>query len=636
MLKYIKSFVFFLIVSSTATFAQQVCTGTLGDPVININFGSGSNEFAGPLGVANTNYNYITGTPNDGQYTIAKSTNGMHNGARGWHQISNHTPNDPNGYMMVVNASNNPGIFYQTSIPNLCPGTKYEFAAWIINLLNYSGIKPNITFIIENNSGQIVHRENTGDILDGPTPKWIQYATTFTTTTETDLVLKIINNGPGGGGNDIALDDITFRACGPTIKPTINDAPTNVTVCEGSSGIYKLDAEVSSGYTAPVFQWQKYDGTMWTDIPGENSLQTSVNLINATSGIYRYRLLAAERQNINALNCRIASEPLVITINPKLNTIATSSGQNCVGSTIQLSASEGTTFSWVGPNDYTSTDKNPVLTNVQLSTSGTYTVTATSNGCTSISSTEVKVVQPIEISTTFTPVDICESQPLQLEASGGVTYKWFPDVGLSNANISNPILTPKESTVYTVTVSNGSCSATATVTVNVIKNAVANAGNDIKTLEGKSVVLNGKVSGDNVSYFWTPGDYLDDATKLNPVSTPPTDITYTLHAVSNNGCLSSTDDVFIKVYPKVIIPNSFTPNGDGINDNWTIPAIDAFPNARIKVTNRYGNLVYESNGIYSPWDGKTQGKDLPSATYYYTIYLNEDFPVFSGWVFIVR
>ena len=170
----------------------------------------------------------------------------------------------------------------------------------------------------------------------------------------------------------------------------------------------------------------------------------------------------------------------------------------------------------------------------------------------------------------------------------------------------------------------------------VIKNAVANAGLDRKVLAGQSLTLDGKVEGTNVKYYWTPSDYLDDATKLNPIATPPIDITYTLQAESTSGCTNSTDEVFIKVYPKISISNTFTPNGDGVNDTWEIPAADAFSTTRVKVVNRDGNLIYQSYGKYKPWDGKFNGKDLPIGTYYYTIYFNDDFKVFSGWVFITR
>jgi len=624
---------FIILLFTLGKLSAQQCLGTLGDPVININFGSGNNKFSSSLGNS-TNYKFVIGTPEDGDYTVSKNTNGMRSG---WHQINNHTPNDPDGYMMVVNASYTPGIFYQTSIPDLCPQTTYEFAAWIINILNYSGIKPNITFSIETNAGDVIHTYNTGNIPDGSTPNWVQYATTFTTTDQTELVLKITNNGPGGNGNDIALDDITFRACGPVIIPSIADNPsTNISVCEGTAGSYSLRADVSAGYSDPVFQWQVNTGSTWTDIPGENSTQTTVNLSNATKGIYQYRIVAAEKQNIGSVNCRVASSPLVITLNAKPHTVASHNGPVCVGANIQLSATEGETFNWTGPNGFTSTDKSPLINNAQLNMSGVYTVTATLSGCTSTSSIDVSVLDLVYASTSFNSVPICEGTSTRLFASGGTVYKWFPTAGLSEPDIADPIPTPKETTIYTVTVSNGVCSATATSEVVVIKNAVADAGADIKIINGQSTTLNGKISGDNVSYFWTPIDYLDNSTKLNPIANPPKDIIYTLHAVSNSGCSISADEVFIKVYPKIVIPNSFSPNGDGVNDTWIIPALDDFPNAKVSIVNRTGSLLYQSNGVYKPWDGKFEGKDLPVGTYYYTIYFNDDFKMFSGWVFLAR
>ncbi len=72
-----------------------------------------------------------------------------------WHDVAeDHTPSDINGYMMVVNASFNPGDFFVKTVDGLCPNTTYEFAAWIFNVLEPfacrgQGIKPNITFNIE-------------------------------------------------------------------------------------------------------------------------------------------------------------------------------------------------------------------------------------------------------------------------------------------------------------------------------------------------------------------------------------------------------------------------------------------------------------------------------------------------------
>jgi hypothetical protein len=160
-MRYLPIFlIFFLILFCNANLLAQ-CNGTLGDPIKNETFGSGTSTFASPLPNDVTNYTYFAGSPDDGQYTIAKTISGLNGG---WiPSIVNHTPNDPNGYMMVVNASNSPGIFYQTTITDLCPNTTYEFSAWVINILKNTGIKPSVRFSIENNGIEIGSGQKVGE-----------------------------------------------------------------------------------------------------------------------------------------------------------------------------------------------------------------------------------------------------------------------------------------------------------------------------------------------------------------------------------------------------------------------------------------------------------------------------------------
>lgn len=608
----------------------QVCTGTLGDPIINIDFGRGANNIGSPI--SQTNYRFILGSPDDGEYTITKTTNGLNGG---WHQnVVNNTPNDPNGYFMLVNADFTKGVFYQTTINNLCPNTTYEFAAWVINILRNSGIKPNIRFTIENN-GISIKEFTTGDIFEGSATNWIKYGTIFTTPANVGVItLKMTNENPGGSGNDLAIDDITFRPCGPTISSTINNTGINANLCAGENGSFNLSSTVSSGYNDPVYQWQEFIGNNWVNITGETTTQTTRVFTNAQPGIYQYRLAVAERANINSTNCRVSSATLTINVNAKPTPTATNSGAACEGSNIQLNVHQGISFEWTGPNSFSSTLQNPQITNVTSANAGNYQVKVTNAaGCVAITSTVLTVLPIVNANINISDATICENQSFNLVASGGTTYNWLPTEGLSNASIANPIASPLQTTTYTVTVSNGACSETKDVTIRVLKNANANAGDDKKLLVGQSVVLNGAALGDNVTFSWSPTDYLDDPTKINPVATPPTDITYTLTVQS--GCNTSTDDVFVKVYPKIEIPNTFTPNGDGINDTWNIPSISAFEKPRLQVINRNGQLVYETRNA-APWDGKSEGKNVPVGVYYYNLYLNEDFKLYSGWVMLTR
>ncbi|MCU0395070.1 MAG: hypothetical protein MUF29_04125, partial [Chitinophagaceae bacterium] len=109
----------------------QICTGSLGDPVVNIHFGAGNNPGA-PLPGSIVSYSYTSvACPDDGFYTLSNNSIGCFGNT--WHNLSeDHTPNDQGGYMMVVNASTAAGVFYVDTVRGLCGGTTYEFAAWIV------------------------------------------------------------------------------------------------------------------------------------------------------------------------------------------------------------------------------------------------------------------------------------------------------------------------------------------------------------------------------------------------------------------------------------------------------------------------------------------------------------------------
>ncbi|MFN9855902.1 MAG: IPT/TIG domain-containing protein, partial [Bacteroidota bacterium] len=93
------------------------------------------------------------------------------------------------------------------------------------------------------------------------------------------------------------------------------------------------------------------------------------------------------------------------------------------------------------------------------------------------------------------------------------------------------------------------------------------------------------------------------------------------------------------LYPPNFIPeisNAFSPNGDGINDVWLVNFLQDYPNATVQIVNRYGQIVFFSNGYAQPWDGKFKGQALPVGTYYYLINLRNGKPTIAGSVTIIR
>jgi gliding motility-associated-like protein len=639
------SLLFTIVLFLTQTGKAQLCTGSLGDPVVNITFGSGGNPGA-PLPGSVTNYNYVTTScPNDGMYTIANSTSGCFGNT--WHTLTeDHTPGDVNGYMMLVNASFNPGVFYLDTVKNLCGGTTYEFSAWIMSVLtssacNGAGINPNITFSIETTGDSVIQSYNTGNISNLSLPQWNQYGFYFTLPTGvSDLVLRLTNNAPGGCGNDLALDDITFRPCGPKVNAAfanVNGTNDSVNYCISDNETITISGNVQAGYNNPSFQWQEStdSGASWQDIP--NASGNTYTKTYTAAGGFLYRMSAAEAGNINVARCRVASNVLAIIIDTIPVPSAVNTSPACVNTPITLTAKNGFTYLWTGPNGFTSAEASPVINSAALNNAGKYFVLVTSKGGCSKQDSTLVIVSALPVADAGSNATICESASTALHASGGIIYRWQPATGLSDTITANPVASPLITTTYTVTVSNQYlCFSKDTITVAVLKKPVANAGPDKKITEGQTVLLNGTAGGDTSSYFWTPPQFISNTTILTPLVNPANDITYTLHVLSGDGCGTATDDVFVRVFKKIEVPNAFSPNGDGINDVWNINELVTYPESETQVFNRYGQLVFQSKGYSKPWDGRYNGKPLPVGTYYYTIDRKNDFPVLSGWIMIIR
>jgi hypothetical protein len=194
-------------------------------------------------------------------------------------------------------------------------------------------------------------------------------------------------------------------------------------------------------------------------------------------------------------------------------------------------------------------------------------------------------IPPICINTLPAPV-------LSSTSKNGITGTWSP------LNVSTVF-----SDTYTFTPTVGQCATTATLNVDVALDPVVELGNPvIDILEGESVALNAVVSGAN-SFVWTPTTDMSGVTTLRPVVNPVNDVTYTLTATSIDGCVAD-DTVRIIVLNELIIPNVFSPNGDGVNDKFVIENIEKYSGATVDIFNRYGQRLMRYVGGYtSPWDG---------------------------------
>lgn len=394
-----------LLIGSSVNGAAQLCNGSLGDPIVNITFGSGSNPGI-PSNAVGTGYTYLqTDCPNDGQYTIRNATTACFGNT--WHSLTSDHTGNAQGYFMLVNASYQPSDFYVDTVRNLCANTTYEFAAWLMNVAkNYNTILPNITFQLEHPDGTVLKKINTGDIPVTGAPQWRQYGFWFSTPPGLQkVVLRITNNAPGGIGNDLALDDITFRPCGPKVKAAITGDGDTLDVCENELGVFTLQSEAVVGYITPFYQWQisTDNGAIWSDIPGANSLTYPAR--PTTVGTYQYRLTVAEMENAVLKACRVASNRLVIGVHPLPEVDAGPDRRMIRTYPTTLSGvvhGANATHSW-SPSLYLD-DPKKLAPEVDAAENMLYTLTAeTVYGCRNQDVVKVQVANELYVPTAFSP-----------------------------------------------------------------------------------------------------------------------------------------------------------------------------------------------------------------------------------------
>ncbi|MFI5161763.1 MAG: PKD-like domain-containing protein [Sphingobacteriales bacterium] len=212
----------------------------------------------------------------------------------------------------------------------------------------------------------------------------------------------------------------------------------------------------------------------------------------------------------------------------------------------------------------------------------------------------------------------------------------------ANQLISHYIPSPADiasgSVVLTLTANGaGQCYIpTDKLTIKLIPPPTVSAGNTIFVLKNHTATLSPTVSDPDVTYSWSPNIDISSTTIENPEITGNVDRTYTLTVTDSRGCQSSAT-VNVVVSPLIVVPNTFTPNGDGVNDQWNIQGLTAYQQATVDVFDRNGQKIFHSVGYGTAWDGTYKGQQVPYGVYYYIIDPKTDgLKVLSGSITVVR
>jgi len=320
------------------------------------------------------------------------------------------------------------------------------------------------------------------------------------------------------------------------------------------------------------------------------------------------------------------NDTVQVAVNPLPNITVTPASSICIGGSIPLNATGGTTFAWTPSGSLSNANSSSPTASPSAST--VYTVVVTDqNGC--VDSANVSItVNPLPVATASGDTTICDGSSVSLVATGGTSYSWSPATGLNNSNISNPVATPVSPITYTVTVTDqNGCTDTEDVTIALNDVPVASFTVDenvtTATCDGiEAALIN--TSQNATNYYWTFPDGSTSTDENPSVSLGLSGTTITLVA-QNNICYDTLTVNYNGPLLDVLfanLVNVFTPNGDGKNDCFELGANFKFDGcSAILILNRWGQPVFTSGPGKYCWNGRKEnsGEELPAGTYYLTV-----------------
>jgi len=312
-----------------------------------------------------------------------------------------------------------------------------------------------------------------------------------------------------------------------SVTITLNPLPTitasnDTTICDGACA--QLNASGGTSYT-----WSPTTGLSNPNIANPTACPTVTTTYVVTG--------------TDANNCT-NTDTVVVTVSPLPTANAGNDTTICIGDSVQLNATGGTSYTWTPSGSLT----NPNIANPIAfpNTTTTYVVTVTDGlGCID-TDTVIVTVASLPVITITNDTTICDGACVQLNATGGTSYSWSPTTGLSNPNIANPIVCPTVNTTYVVTVSNAAnCTATDSVIITINPLPTITASNDTTICDGACAQLN---ATGGTSYVWSPSTGLSDSTISNPTACVTSQTTYMVTGTDANSCVN-TDTVTVSINP---------------------------------------------------------------------------------------
>jgi gliding motility-associated-like protein len=412
----------------------------------------------------------------------------------------------------------------------------------------------------------------------------------------------------------------TLNGCTGTpqvITVTVNTAPiysgpTTGSVCSGNPANFALGS-IPAGAT---FNWVATDNTQVT---GESVNPQNTTTISDLLGINGTNTETVIYTVVPSLGtCPGPPQNISINVNPNPQVSISGDNEICFGESAVLSADAdvtGTSFQWLPGNE------NTAQITVSPASNTTYTVVGTTAaGCTSGNITFDLIVKPKPVASISGPTQACAGDTLTLTASSninGSTFSWQP----GGDPATQLIVSPTEDITYGLVAKADGCSSdTAYLSIEVDPLPSLSAPDSAIICPGEQITLNAVSDDPGAVFIWNAGEF----TGSTYVLSPPESVEISVYAAGTI-CTSEVKIVVAEVLEncncQVTVPNIFTPNGDGVNDEFSVqdPQKCAFTEYKLLIYNRWGNAVWKAENVSEVWNGKSLFGNAPDGTYYYVL-----------------
>ena len=330
--------------------------------------------------------------------------------------------------------------------------------------------------------------------------------------------------------------------CTFSVSTTVNQlsslsaASSNTPVCQ--NGTLNL-----TGGGGGTYAWSGPNGfTSSTQNPSIPNVST------AASGTYTLTVTSAP-------GC-VSTTTTAVTINPLPAPTATSNSPVCENGTLTLTGGGGGTYSWSGPNGFTSSTQNPSIPNVSIAAAGTYSLTVTSAANCVANTTTSITINPLPTPTASNNSPLCNAGTLNLSGLGGGSYAWTGPNSFSST-LQNPSITnvtALNAGTYTLTVTSAAnCVATATTSVIINPTLIVSAGNNGPLCAGNNLNI---TASTGASWSWTgPNGFTSNQQNPSlPNATTSMSGTYSVTATDAFGCVgSASTTVVVNALPTPVI-----------------------------------------------------------------------------------